>query len=178
MGNTCLKGTIKTDTVVLKGDPNYSPINESFSKYTPCYYLTTHPIRRENIPSFVLEFYDIANGGNYGQIMQNHYKDIFFCNDVVYTIEKTKKCVYENVKTLQEATTNFNNILTPLEMYFHPLNDKYGIMFQKMLYCNVGDLWSFCFQRNRSSTLNIDHLVYSLASTLKVLHDMNRGPKV
>lgn len=173
MGNTCLKDTIKADTVVLMGDANFNAINESVSKYTPCHYLITQPIRRENVPSFVLEFYDIANGGHYGQVMQNHHKDIFFCNDIVYTIEKAKQCVYENVKKLQEATTIFNNILTPSEVYFHPFNDKYGIMFQKMLYCNIGDLWTFCFKRNGSLTLNIDHLVSSLASTLKVLHGMN-----
>lgn len=173
MGNTCLKGTIKTDTVVLKGDPNYSPINESISKYTPCYYLITNPISCENVPPFVLEFYNIANNGHYGTIMQNHYKDIFFCNDVVYTIEKTIQSVYENVKKLQEVTTIFNNILTPSDVYFYPLDDKDGIMFQKMMYCNIGDLWTFCFKRKRSMSINIDHLVHSLASTLKVLHGMN-----
>lgn len=170
MGNTCLKDTITSDTIVLMGDANFNAINESVSKYTPCHYLITQPIRRENVPPFVLEFYNIANGGHYGQIMQNHYKDIFFCNDVIYTIEKTKQSVYENVKKMQEVTAIFNNILTPSEVYF---NQQSGIMFQKMLYCNIGDLWTFCYIKKRSTSIHIDHLVHSLASTLKVLHGMD-----
>ena len=172
MGCLCSTPT-GIDDLILFRQPDILLYDVHSKKKTPSSYLIElGSIKKTSVPSIVVEFYQIVGDRQYEKVMQNKYKDIYFCGTHVYSVEVMKEYIYTSIQKMHNVTSVMNHVLTPDEMYYYPLDDSSGLLFQKTHHCTVGDLWYRCF-KNGYNSIDIDSLVYSLASTLKALHNMN-----
>ena len=145
--------------------------NKYSSNPTPMSRLMKVPISIYECPKFVIDFYSIVHNKEYLKIVQNKYKDVFFCVDVVYSVEVMEKCVYESMSNIHDLTRHMKHVLTPYSTYYHQLHGTSGIVFQKTKRCNMGDLWNIKL-KEKNTSIDIDNLIWSLATTLKELHTM------
>lgn len=140
---------------------------------TPTCYLLNEPIYNPN--NFIKIFVDTINNKMYNFCSFNEFKDLFFCDHVVYSVEIASYVVFESrielfkkVKTFQYAA----NLLIPYNIHYIPLENHKGIIVQDMEYCDGGDLHQYIFGESNAK-LDIHQTVNQLASTLKECHKNN-----
>ena len=173
MGASCIKSSEVIETgLCLVNTENIVVRNEYSKKLTASSYLMKMNLDISEVPLFVIQFYGMVNENQYDSCLQNQYKDLYFCYDVVFSVEITKPYIYKNVETLSEVTRIMNHVMTPSHVYYHPLNEVEGILFQKMLRCNQMDLFGQLFE-SEIGYIDIDNLIYTLCYTLRSLHRMN-----
>ena len=170
----CICATYENmDHLIINHKDDILLYNKYSNKRTPSSYLIETSINKYIMPNFIIDFYDVVNNHHYMSLMQNKYKDLYFCNGYVYSIEFMKEYTYTNLKKVHEVVNVMNHVLSPLNSYYHAIDDEHGIFFQKMKRCNKRDLWYNTFGSNGICSIDVDSLVYSLANTLKTLHDMD-----
>jgi len=170
MGCICNKEPVTTH-VFLYDNPDISIKHPSKRGNTPSSYLVNNHIAITMVPSFIIEFYDKVNKKTYNKCCHNQYKDIYFFNDVVYTVECVKYYIFKNIQQLHDITCDINHVVSYENIFYLPVDDKEGILIQKMPHYHLTDLYTFCISERRSKRIDINSFVYQLASTLKELHE-------
>lgn len=157
---------------VLNRKKEYAYKNKKNTKNvkTPTCYLLNEPIYNPN--NFIKIFVDTINNKSYNKCSFNEFKDLFFCDDFVYSVENGCYAIFESrirlfrkIKTLQHS----HNLLVPYNIHYIPLDNFKGIIVQHMKYCEGGDLLQY-LNGEIKSTLNIHQTVNQLASTLQECH--------
>jgi len=138
---------------------------------TPSSYLMNNHIDTSMVPPFIIEFYDRVNQKMYTRCSHNHYKDIYFFNDVIYTVECVKYYIFKNIQQLHNITCDISHVVSYENIFYMPHDEKEGILIQKMPLYELTDMFTFCISERRSNRIDINLFVYQLASTLKELHE-------
>ena len=144
---------------------------ETIINSTPCCYLMTTPIQKKKVKKFVRVFFDEVNTQKYIRCMHNQYKDIFFFRDYIYTIEFAPLYNYVNRLLLHKICKKMNHVLIPTDIFLHKIDDKTGLIIQKMKRYNKGDLWMYVLRHHQM--INVNDFVLQMACTLKTLHEKN-----
>ena len=171
MGCICEKAYVpEEEPLQLNLNSDMSMMHPSHKERTPTSHLVTSVLPKDDIPDFVIRFYGVINNNQYLYCIHNNYKDIFFCSNCVYTVERTKFYIPNNVRTIHNLLRGDKHVLISHKIYYIHLTGTNGLLIQWMPLCDVGDLWHFCFKEKRSKEIDIDGFVFTLATTLRTCH--------
>ena len=147
-------------------------------------YLSGTSFNRCDMPPFVQELFLTLNQQRYDKCRYDYSKDIYMCNQLVYSIEyvtakhfKTRSELFKRIASLEPDTRK--HILLPTKSHYTPIDRHRGIVFQEFVRCEM-DMHDFSTQYRgraqdafRDHAFDIDRFVLTLSMTLKRLHEVN-----
>ena len=140
------------------------------TKKTPTSYLLYLPIYNPCV--FIRMFVNMVNNKLYTKCSFNEYKDLFFCIDEVYSVENCKLSQYRHRQLLFKKVSKLKHkhfMLIPSDIYYIPLDDKEGIVIQKMEWCKHGDLLQIIYNK-KAPKFDMMQVIHDMASTLLECH--------
>ena len=150
---------------------------------TPSMHLSGTSFNRCDMPQFVQDLFLALNQQRYDKCRYDYSKDIYMCNQLVYSIEyvtakhfKSRSDLFKRVASLEPHIRR--HILLPNKSHYTPIDAHRGIAFQEFVRCEM-DMHDFstmyCGRKQeafREHAFDIDRFVLTLSTTLKRLHEV------
>ena len=144
--------------------------------HTPSGHLIERMIPIRSLPPFVVTFYVAIRNNFHFKVSQNSYKDLYYIADKVLSVEYTSLVNYNDREKLfkrMKTLTRSQHILIPDRWVYLPISETHGVCIQRMKYCRGGDMFEIMLESTGQNDINISRFAFSMASTLKELHENN-----